>query len=102
VAAPAGADRDSLHRVLRHLVSRGVFEEPERGRFTLNETARGLLGESDRIGFDLEGIGGRMAYAWGTLLSAVRTGKPAYPEAFGRGFWEDPAHIRMSPPVSMR
>ncbi|MDQ1472188.1 MAG: 2,7-dihydroxy-5-methyl-naphthoate 7-O-methyltransferase [Bryobacterales bacterium] len=25
----------------------------------------------------------------GTLLPAVRTGKPAYHEAFGRGFWED-------------
>jgi SAM-dependent methyltransferase len=30
-----------------------------------------------------------MAHAWGTLLSAVRTGKPAYHEVFGRGFWED-------------
>ena len=30
-----------------------------------------------------------MAHAWGTLLSAVRTGKPAYHEAFGRGFWDD-------------
>jgi 2,7-dihydroxy-5-methyl-1-naphthoate 7-O-methyltransferase len=89
LAAAAGADRDSLYRVLRHLVGRGVFEEPERGRFALNETARGLLGESGRIGFDLEGIGGRMAYAWGTMLSAVRTGKPAYHEAFGRGFWDD-------------
>src|SRR5579864_79166 len=89
LAATAGADRDSLRRVLRHLVSKGVFEEPQSERFALNETARGLLGESGRIGFDLEGIGGRMAYAWGTLLSAVRTGKPAYHEAFGRGFWDD-------------
>jgi 2,7-dihydroxy-5-methyl-1-naphthoate 7-O-methyltransferase len=89
LAAAAGADRDSLDRVLRHLVSKGLFEEPERGRFALNETARGLLGESGRIGFDLEGIGGRMAHAWGTLLSAVRAGKPAYHEAFGSGFWED-------------
>jgi hypothetical protein len=30
-----------------------------------------------------------MAHAWGTLLSAVRTGRPAYHEGFGRGFWED-------------
>ncbi len=89
LSAAAGADRDSLYRVLQHLVGKGVFKEPERGRFVLNETARGLLGESGRIGFDLEGIGGRMAYAWGTMLSAVRTGKPAYHEAFGRGFWED-------------
>jgi SAM-dependent methyltransferase len=89
LAAASGADRDSLYRVLRHLVSRGVFEEPEPGRFALNETARPLLEEGCRLGFDLDGIGGRMAYAWGTLLSAVRTGRPAYHEAFGRGVWED-------------
>jgi hypothetical protein len=89
LATAAGADRDSLHRVMRHLVGKGVFEEPSRGNFVLNEVAGGLLGESGRLGFDLEGIGGRMAYAWGTLLSAVRSGRPAYHEAFGRGFWED-------------
>jgi SAM-dependent methyltransferase len=89
LAAAAGADRDSLHRVLRHLVSRGLFAEPAPGRFALNNLARGLLGESGRLGFDLDSFGGRMAHAWGTLLSAVRTGKPAYHEAFGRGFWDD-------------
>jgi SAM-dependent methyltransferase len=41
------------------------------------------------MGLDLDAFGGRMARAWGTLLSAVRSGKPAYHEAFGRGFWED-------------
>jgi SAM-dependent methyltransferase len=87
LAAAAGADRDSLCRVLRHLVSKGLFEEPAPGRFALNEPARGLI--EMRLGFDLDGIGGRMAYAWGTLLSAVRTGRPAYHETFGRGFWED-------------
>src|SRR5437899_5312752 len=30
-----------------------------------------------------------MAHAWGGLLSAVRTGAPAYQEIFGRPFWED-------------
>ena len=74
---------------MRHLVSKGLFTEPAPGRFALNDLARGLLGESGRVGFDLDAIGGRMAYAWGTLLSAVRTGKPAYHEVFGRGFWED-------------
>jgi len=89
LAAAAGADRDSLARVLRHLVSKGLFEEPAPGRFALNETARALLEEPIRLGLDLGGIGGRMAHAWGTLLSAVRTGRPAYHEAFGRGFWDD-------------
>jgi SAM-dependent methyltransferase len=89
LAAAAGADRDSLHRVLRHLVSKGLFEEPAPGRFALNEAARGLLEEGVRLGLDLDAFGGRMAHAWGTLLSAVRSGKPAYHEAFGRGFWAD-------------
>jgi SAM-dependent methyltransferase len=89
LAAVAGADRDSLHRVLRHLVSKGLFEEPARGRFQLNDAARALLEDSIHLGLDLDGIGGRMAHAWGTLLSAVRTGKPAYHEVFGRGFWDD-------------
>jgi len=89
LATVAGADRDALHRMLRHLVSKGLFEEPSPGRFALNDLARGLLGESGRLGFDLDSFGGRMAHAWGTLLSAVRTGKPAYHEHFGRDYWAD-------------
>ena len=72
--------------MLRHLVSKGVFEEPAPGRFALNDLARGLL---DNNFLSLDGIGGRMAHAWSTLPTAVRTGKPAYHEVFGRGFWED-------------
>ena len=89
LAAAAGCDPDSLHRVLTYLVGKGVFQEPAPGRFVLNEAARGLLDPSQRIGLDLDGIGGRFAYAWGTLLSYVRTGKPAYHEIFGLPFWED-------------
>ncbi len=89
LAAACGADAGSLHRVLRHLVSKSVFEEPAPGRFAMNDAARGFLDEGTRRGLDLDGFGGRMAGAWGTLLSAVRTGRPAYHEAFGRGYWED-------------
>jgi hypothetical protein len=89
LAAVSGADRDSLYRVMRHLVGRGVFQETAPGRFALNDVARGLLEDPVRLGLDLDGFGGRMAHAWGTLLSAVRKGRPAYDEAFGRGFWED-------------
>jgi len=87
LAAACEADRESLQRVLRHLVEKGVFEEPVPGEFALNDAARGLI--EGRIGLDLEGIGGRMAHAWGKLLTAVRTGRPAYHEVFGRPFWED-------------
>lgn len=89
LARAAGADCDALDRVMRHLVEKGVFEQPSRGRFALNDTARGLMEPGLRLGLDIDGFGGRMAHAWGTMLQAVRTGKPAYHEYFGRGFWED-------------
>lgn len=89
LAERAGADRESLYRVMRHLTGRGVFEEHSPGCFALNDVSRGLLDEGLMLGLDLDGFGGRMAQAWGTLLSAVRAGKPAYHEAFGRDFWDD-------------
>src|SRR5437867_9736902 len=89
LASASGAHADSLHRVLRHLVGQGVFEEPSAGRFALNEPARKLLDPSARLGLDLDAFGGRMAHAWGSLLRAVRNGAPAYHEVFGRPFWED-------------
>jgi 2,7-dihydroxy-5-methyl-1-naphthoate 7-O-methyltransferase len=89
LAASAGADRDALQRLLRHLASKGVFEEPAPGWFALNDAARQLLEPAMQSGFDLDGFGGRMANAWAALLPAVRTGRPAYHTIFGRPFWED-------------
>jgi SAM-dependent methyltransferase len=89
LAAASGTDRDALHRVLRHLVAHGMFEEASPGQFALNEPARALLEPAARLGLDLDSFGGRMAHAWGTLLTAVRTGAPAYHMFFGRPFWED-------------
>jgi len=89
LARAAGCDSIALHQVLGHLVTKGVFEEIAPGRFALNEPARDLLDPATRLGLDLNGIGGRMAYAWGTLLDYVRTGAPAYHEVFGLPFWED-------------
>src|SRR5215470_7976430 len=89
LAAAAGCDPYALHRALTSLADKGVFEETAPGRFALNQMSRGLLDPRQRIGLDLDGIGGRMAHAWGTLLTYVRTGKPAYHEVFGLPFWED-------------
>jgi hypothetical protein len=97
IAKAVGADAWVLHRVMQHLVTKGVFDEPEDGRFALNETARGLLDPMLRIGLDLDSFGGRMAQAWGTMLRYVRTGQPAYQDVFGRPFWED---LEANPKVS--
>jgi 2,7-dihydroxy-5-methyl-1-naphthoate 7-O-methyltransferase len=86
LAAAVGCDADALHAVLGHLVSKGVFAEESPGRFAVNRAAA-RLGQAKFV--DLDGIGGRMAYTWGTLLDYVRTGLPAYQQVFGRPFWED-------------
>jgi hypothetical protein len=89
IAEACGAHAESLDRVMRHLVSKGVFDEQAPGRYALNDTSRPLLDDIFRIVLNVDGFGGRMAYAWGTLLAAVRTGKPAYHQVFGRDFWSD-------------
>ncbi len=92
LAQRTGSDTQALHRVLRHLVAKGVFAEPTPGQFALNEAARQLCADHPsrlRFGLDLTGIGGRMAYVWESLPRAVQTGKPAYAEIFGSPYWED-------------
>ena len=108
LAAAAGCHSDSLRAVLGHLVSKGVFLETEPGRFVLNEAAQGLRDPSQRLGLDLESIGGRFAYGWGTLLTYVRTGAPAYHELFRLPFWhagrssKDGGSFRRHVPVRRR
>jgi hypothetical protein len=89
LAAAAGCDAHALQAVLRHLVDKGLFEEPASGRFLLTKAGRGLLDPATRLGLDLDGIGGRFAYAWGTLPTYVRTGRAGYRDLFGLPFWED-------------
>ncbi|WBC07592.1 methyltransferase [Micromonospora sp. WMMA1947] len=89
LARKTDCDRDALARVLRHLVGKGVFEEPAEGEFALNEAARTLLEPGPLRGLTLDGHGGRSAAAWSGLLATVRTGRPGYETVFGRSFWED-------------
>lgn len=95
LAAAAQCDSGALHAVLGHLVSRGVFTEESPGRFAANH-ASSQLAEPGHF-LDLDGIGGRFAHTWGTLLDYVRTGESAYQGRFGLPFWEDlAAHPRLA------
>jgi hypothetical protein len=87
LAEAAGCHARALNNVMGHLVLKGVFLEPAPGEFALNDAARELLDGSQFL--DLDGIGGRMARAWATLPTYVRTGQPGYAEEFGLPFWED-------------
>jgi hypothetical protein len=87
LAGATGCDRDALGALLGHAAAVGVFTQPGPGRFGLTAAAV-ALGQQARF-LDLDGIGGRFADAWGTLLAYVRTGRPAYAERFGLPFWDD-------------
>src|ERR1700683_1158598 len=95
LAAAAECDRDALHAVLGHLVSHGVFTEDPPGHFAANQASRQLAEPSHFL--DLDGIGGRFAHTWGTLLDYVRTGESAYQQRFGLPFWED---LAAHPPLA--
>lgn len=89
LAAKTNCDRYVLHSVLGHLVRKDVFMEPEPGKFALTNVSQELLDPTLQLSLNLEGIGGRFAHAWSTLLKYTRTGNPAYQEVFGLPFWQD-------------
>jgi hypothetical protein len=112
LAERVNADAGALTFVLRQLATRGLFtEQAEQAEqagqaapaetpdatapkataptFALADSAKALLDPAVKLGLDVDGIGGRMAQSWTTLLAAVRTGEPAYAERFGLPFWAD-------------
>ena len=93
LAAKTGCDTHMLHAVLTRLVGKGVFTSPAPGRFAVNDAARAL----DNPFLSLDGIGGRIAGAWSTLLTLVLTGSSGYHEAFGMSFWDD---LAANPPLA--
>ncbi|MER6945392.1 methyltransferase [Nonomuraea sp. NPDC000554] len=83
---------ESLGRLLRYLTCRGVFAEPEPGRFVLNDEALPFLdGHPDglRARLDLTGAVGRIDQTFSHLLETIRTGRPAYAIVHGRPFFDD-------------
>jgi 2,7-dihydroxy-5-methyl-1-naphthoate 7-O-methyltransferase len=95
IAKRCQAEVDPLGRVLRFLVYRGVFTEPERDVFGPTETSDALCSDipgGPHAWLDLDGAVGRADLAFVELIEQVRGHHPAYPAAFGRSFWEDLAH----------
>jgi hypothetical protein len=88
-----GADPAALERLLRHLVAKGVFAQPEPGMFALTDLSRLLLTDQRNGGMrpwlDIEGGLGRSDMALSRLLQVARTGRPVYESVFGRTFWDD-------------
>lgn len=90
LARRCGAATDSLGRVLRFLVCRGVFDEPEPGVFGPNDASRLLESEGDvHDWLDMDSAAGRADLAFVELINQLRGTHTAYPAAFGRTFRED-------------
>lgn len=90
LAGRCGADAETLGRVMRYLVARGVFAEPAPGRFTTTPVGRLLEDAAGVRGWlDQDGFGGRMDRAWPGLLETVRSGKTSYEHVFGLSLWDD-------------
>jgi SAM-dependent methyltransferase len=79
----------SLRRVLRLLVTAGVFTEEEDGRFGLTDLGTFLRTDvpgSMRAAVQL--FGGITQRAWCDLMHSVETGEPAFHRVFGKGPFE--------------
>src|SRR6188768_2489380 len=94
LAAGTGANADALYRILRLLVSLGVFEQVGPRRFALNPSAdmlrRDVHGSVHPIAHFLPDPMHFRVYA--NLLDAVRTGVSAAETTLGKPFFEHLAH----------
>ncbi|HEY4455901.1 MAG TPA: methyltransferase [Pseudonocardiaceae bacterium] len=92
LAQAVDADEDALGRLLRHLVTAKVLTRPDLDTFALADLGERLRDDHPdgiRRWIDLDGAIGRADTCFVHLLHTVRTGEPAYPRQFGRGFWAD-------------
>jgi len=92
LAARLAVAVDPLVRVLNHLVTAGFLRRDEDGSYALTGAGQWLRDDHPqavRASIDLEGAIGHADMCMVELLHTVRTGEPAFPRHFGRGFWED-------------
>jgi SAM-dependent methyltransferase len=92
LAARLAVAADPLVRVLDHLVTAGFLRRDQDGAYALTDAGQWLRDDHPqgiRAWIDLEGAVGHADMSVVELLHTVRTGEPAFPRHFGRGFWED-------------
>ncbi|MDX6438189.1 MAG: hypothetical protein QOF45_772 [Gaiellaceae bacterium] len=85
----AGADPDSLHRLLRALASVGVLREEDDRRFSLTPLGEQLRSDVPGSIHGWAAFIGRPYYwqAWAGLLHSVRTGENAFRHVHGQDVW---------------
>ncbi|MBA3691288.1 MAG: methyltransferase [Actinobacteria bacterium] len=88
VAVTTSTDADTLERMLRALVSRGVFERLDDGRHRLTRLGRRYLTDEPGNVAGLANFKPWELHAWADALHTLRTGEPSFARHFGATFWE--------------
>lgn len=92
LAERTGASGPALECLLEHLVSVGVFEREDGGRYRATELGRQMhtdAPEGIKPLLDINSAGGRADLAFVELLSTITTGAPACPVRYVHDFWTD-------------
>jgi hypothetical protein len=90
LAARVGADADALSRLLRALISRGIFRHRRDGRYELNPLASTLRSDAPMsTAWAAQLYGSReQRERWSLLVDSVRTGKSIVPALHGKESFE--------------
>lgn len=90
LAVACGVNADTLARILRYLVSRGVFKADRHGRYRNNRASSLLCTEQPTSQHAWARFVGSRWHVdiWNHLDDAVQTGNSAAVAAFGHSFWE--------------
>lgn len=89
LAGKVDADAEALCRLLRALISRGVFRQCRDGRYALNPLARTLRSDAPvSLTAAARFYGSRLHREhWSMLTQSVRTGEPGVPALRGMDWW---------------
>lgn len=90
LAVAVGADADTLRRLLRALISRGIFRQRRDGRYELNALADTLRSDTAMSVAGMARFVGAPQHRehWSHLTEAIRTGRPVVPELRGKPVFE--------------
>jgi hypothetical protein len=90
LARRVDADPDALHRLLRALISRGIFRQNRHGRYALNPLADTLRSDAPVSMAAAAGFYGSRQHRehWSMLVDSIRTGQPSIPRLRGKEFFD--------------
>jgi hypothetical protein len=88
LARTTGTHEEALYRLLRTVVSLGIFTR-SRTTFALNPLGEVLLPDADHSKWAMAVMLGEEHHrAWGEILYSIRTGLPAFDHIYGEGIFD--------------